>query len=50
MLLIQTAHKVLETAIENQGQADALGIIVSRAKQIKRDADAARKEDTSNEL
>jgi hypothetical protein len=36
--------------IETQGQADAIGIIVTRAKQIKKDADAARKEDKEPHL
>jgi hypothetical protein len=37
-------------AIENQEQANAIGLIVSKAKQIKRDADAARKEDKEPHL
>lgn len=36
--------------IENQGQADKIGVIVSTAKRIKKDADAARKEDKEPHL
>lgn len=37
-------------AVENQQQADAIGVILSRARQIKKDADAARKEDKEPHL
>ena len=36
--------------IETQGQADAVGIILSRARQIKKDADEARKQDKEPHL
>jgi hypothetical protein len=41
-----TAKDFLDgSAIENQGQADAVGRIVSEVKRIKKDADAARAEE-----
>lgn len=36
--------------IENQGQADAVGVIISQAKKIKRDADAARADEKAPHL
>ncbi len=36
--------------IENQGQADAVGMIMASARDIKRDADKARKEDKQPHL
>ena len=42
----ETAKDFLDgSPIENQGQADAIGRIISEVKKIKRDADAARAEE-----
>lgn len=46
-----TAKDFLDGApIENQGQADAVGLIVSEVKKIKRDADAARADEKAPHL
>ena len=41
-LRIEAGNYLDGAAIENQGQADSVGLILSRARQIKKDADAAR--------
>lgn len=46
-----TAKDFLDgSPIENQGQADSVGLIVSEVKRIKRDADAARAEEKAPHL